>query len=303
MAFVLLPSAGLVGLAGPASAAAATVTLTSHSVSVEIKVGDTLTFVNGEAVTLGLHQVTGKVGGSAYDSGSLAPGERSAPTPAFSSSGTFSLQDQRTAVGSLVDPEVQSVTVVVKAPAASTSPTPTSGTTASPSSSGGTKADPSTGAGGTTTKKKSPAADKTPEPSRSQAGKKKDEAKGGTSPRTAAAASPVPTGGTGYALQPNLDTGALVVPGSSGTSPGGPAPAVAPVLPDDPALLLGQGSPVSYSADGTPVVRGALPGSQTVRRYGLPIALAVVALAGVGSLLVRVLLAEPAARRSTASAA
>ncbi len=38
---------------------------------------------------------------------------------------------------------------------------------------------------------------------------------------------------------------------------------------------------------------GGLPQPSTPRRYGLPVALAVVALLGSGSLLVRALLAEP----------
>ena len=43
---------------------------------------------------------------------------------------------------------------------------------------------------------------------------------------------------------------------------------------------------------------GRLPSSATARRYGLPAALAAVAAAGVVSLLVRLLLAHPAARRA-----
>jgi len=303
LALVLLPSAGLVALAGPASAATRSVELTEAAASVEIDVGDSLIFINGESSPLGRsHQVTGRVSGTSYDSTLLEPGEQSAETPAFTSSGTFSLQDERTAIGTLVDPRTMSVTVVVRAPAASPSPAPSGGGDESISdpTSPATKDTPST-SGGTATKKKQPATQKSPEPTKSPA-KKKTAAEAGTSPRSATTASPVPTGGTGYALQPNLDTGALLMPGS-GNGPGGPAPAVAPVLPEDPALLLGQGSPVSYQADQQLAVRGALPGSLTVRRYGLPIALAVVALAGVGSLLVRVLLAEPTARRATASPA
>jgi plastocyanin len=76
----------------------------------------------------------------------------------------------------------------------------------------------------------------------------------------------------------------------SGTPvPGGPAPAVAPVLP---------GATGTPSAVGTavPAEPGSLSGPEGGRRYGLPAVLAGVAAAGVGSLLVRLLLAHPAAR-------
>jgi hypothetical protein len=43
---------------------------------------------------------------------------------------------------------------------------------------------------------------------------------------------------------------------------------------------------------------GRLPEPPTGRRYGLPAALAAIAAAGVASLLVRLLLAHPAARRA-----
>ena len=106
------------------------------------------------------------------------------------------------------------------------------------------------------------------------------------------AASPSPAGGSGSVGAPPL-TGGF---GSGGfptlaPSPGGPAPAVAPVLPGE------QASPAPQSTEqAVAVAPGRLPEPATARRYGLPAALAAVAAAGVGSLLVRLLLAHPAAR-------
>ena len=297
LALVLLPSAGLVAFAGPASAATKGVSLTGSSVTVEIDAGDRVMFTNEDAGAVS-HRVTG----NGYDSDTLLVGSTST-TGALSSSTSFTDTAMTLEADGTSGDDTATITVVVT-PAPTASPTPTSGGgdgSISDPTSPATKDTPST-SGGTPAKKKQPTTEKTPEPTKSPA-KKKTAAEAGASPRSATAASPVPTGGTGYALQPDLDTGALLMPGGSGTGPGGPAPAVAPVLPDDPALLLGQGSPVGVQADQQLAARGALPGSLTVRRYGLPIALAVVALAGVGSLLVRVLLAEPAARRTTASTA
>jgi hypothetical protein len=61
----------------------------------------------------------------------------------------------------------------------------------------------------------------------------------------------------------------------------------------DPLLA----APPSVSPTLPPVqaVQGPLPGAGTSRELGLPTALAVLAAVGVASLLVRVLLAEPAA--------
>jgi len=54
-------------------------------------------------------------------------------------------------------------------------------------------------------------------------------------------------------------------------------------------------SPVAPAVLAAP---GRLPEPSTARRYGLPAALAAVAAAGVASLLVRLLLAHPAARQA-----
>ncbi|MCA1720481.1 MAG: hypothetical protein LC779_05015 [Actinobacteria bacterium] len=107
-----------------------------------------------------------------------------------------------------------------------------------------------------------------------------------------AGASPAssPTGGTG-AVGPPLISGELP---SAEPSPGGPAPDVAPVLPG----TEGEQSPEPTASAGPAVAvsPGRLAEPSTARRYGLPAALAAVAAAGVASLLVRLLLAHPAAR-------
>lgn len=111
----------------------------------------------------------------------------------------------------------------------------------------------------------------------------------GSSPAPA----PESTGGSGTAGGPLIGGGF----GSGGVplasaSPGGPAPDVAPVLPGS------EDGAASPSADEPGVITalGRLPEPATARRYGLPAALAAVGVAGVGSLLVRLLLAHPAAR-------
>ena len=106
-------------------------------------------------------------------------------------------------------------------------------------------------------------------------------------PGQSPAAEPSPTGGTG-AVGPPLIGGGLP---SLAPSPGGPAPDIAPALPGE------EPSPEPTSTDPAVLASpGRLPEPVTARRYGLPAALAAVAAAGVGSLLVRLLLAHPAAR-------
>jgi plastocyanin len=115
------------------------------------------------------------------------------------------------------------------------------------------------------------------------------------SPRSSAGtASASPTGGTGVGGPPPLAGGFGTIGGSKSPRPGqtGPAPNVAPTLagegvtqtePSGPAVAIGT---------------GRLPEPPTGRRYGLPAALAAIAAAGVASLLVRLLLAHPAAGRA-----
>lgn len=129
---------------------------------------------------------------------------------------------------------------------------------------------------------------------------------GGAGPAPAAS----PTGGTGTAQPP--------IPGGFGTldtepppMPGGLAPPPAIALPDLPAESAGplpetapELVPEEDSQAGTTAT--ALPGRlgspPTARGFGLPAALAAVLAAGIASLLVRLLLAEPAARRRVRSA-
>jgi hypothetical protein len=85
-----------------------------------------------------------------------------------------------------------------------------------------------------------------------------------------------------------------------------PAPVDDPVVP--PSVVgLPEVPPVpEASAPAGPLVQaqpGPLPGVGTVRGVGLPATLAALAVVGVASLLVRVLLAEPAARRGPLGAA
>ncbi|MDT7570923.1 MAG: hypothetical protein QOE05_1097 [Actinomycetota bacterium] len=106
-------------------------------------------------------------------------------------------------------------------------------------------------------------------------------------PASSPAASPSPTGGAGNIGPPPLAGG--VIPPPSPLA-GGPAPNVAPTL-------AGEEVPSAEpSGDAVAVGHGRLPEPPTGRKYGLPAALAAVGVAGVVSLLVRLLLAHPAAR-------
>lgn len=109
-----------------------------------------------------------------------------------------------------------------------------------------------------------------------------------TTPSASPAASP--TGGTGVVALPPLSGGTL---GQPSPPPGTtlPAPAVAPTLAGEDPVASGSPQPV------VAVGLGRLPEPPTGRRYGLPSTLAAVVALGVGSLLVRLLLAHPAARR------
>lgn len=100
--------------------------------------------------------------------------------------------------------------------------------------------------------------------------------------------------GSGTATPPGLiavDPGSLAQPLSD--QPVVP-PAVAELLGDAPVVVSPQ-----TASDRRPVqaLQGPLPGGGTSRALGLPATLAALAAAGVVSLIVRVLLAEPAAAR------
>lgn len=135
-----------------------------------------------------------------------------------------------------------------------------------------------------------------PSPARSPATSPKPSPAGQASPAPASPApAPSSTGGTGVVGAPPI-TGGFGSGGfpSAAPSPGAPAPNVAPVLPGEELPSAG---PVP-SGETVGVSAGRLREPSTARRYGLPAALAAVAAAGVGSLLVRLLLAHPAARQA-----
>jgi plastocyanin len=110
-----------------------------------------------------------------------------------------------------------------------------------------------------------------------------------------ASSAPSPTGGTGQVGPPPLagGFGTVGAPTPPGASPAGPAPNVAPTLAGEDPVVTAEPSAVAVA-----IGRGRLPEPPTGRRYGLPAALAAVGTAGVASLLVRLLLAHPAAKRA-----
>ncbi len=107
----------------------------------------------------------------------------------------------------------------------------------------------------------------------------------GTSPSP----SPSSTGGTGAASAPGFGGGAVGGFPSGSPSASLPAPQVAPVLP-------GETPSASAGPAGVLAEPGRLREAVGARRFGLPAALAAVGALGVGSLLLRLLLAQPASR-------
>lgn len=114
--------------------------------------------------------------------------------------------------------------------------------------------------------------------------------------------SPPPAGGSGSAALPPL-TGGFGAVGQPAPMPGGLAPAPTLALPLLPELQQAFGPlPATAPAPTTGALRatavaGDLAGQPTLRGYGLPAAIAVVLAGGVISLLVRLLVADPAAAR------
>jgi hypothetical protein len=91
----------------------------------------------------------------------------------------------------------------------------------------------------------------------------------------------------------------LAAPASPATRPAVAEPLAAEQRAVEP-LAVGQLAPEQPQprpAEQLQPAPGPLPGADTSRSLGLPAALAALAVLGVASLLVRVLLAEPAARR------
>lgn len=115
-------------------------------------------------------------------------------------------------------------------------------------------------------------------------------------------APPPPAGGSGSAALPPL-TGGFGSVGAPAPMPGGiaPAPSLAlPLLPEQQQAFgpLPATAPApTIGALRTTAVAGDLAGQPTLRGYGLPTAIAAVLAGGVLSLLVRLLVADPAAAR------
>ena len=122
---------------------------------------------------------------------------------------------------------------------------------------------------------------------------------------SAPAPAPSPTGGSGTAQSPPVGEGFGTLGTPSSPAPGGfaPPPAIAlPELPSESAAPLPETAPEPDVDEAGPLaVPGRLGAPAGYRGYGLPAALAVVLAAGVASLLVRLLLAEPAGRRRVRS--
>lgn len=116
---------------------------------------------------------------------------------------------------------------------------------------------------------------------------------GTAAPAPAAAAAPAPLPPLVGGVQTAPLGGLPPLPGTAPSVAGAPVPVTAP-----PATAL----PVT-ALPAVQALPGPLPGAPTDRGLGLPATLAALAAAGVGSLLVRVLLAEPAARRRPVPAA
>jgi len=124
-------------------------------------------------------------------------------------------------------------------------------------------------------------------------------------PRSSSAPAPSGSSEASPSSSPSPSTVVVVPPplaGGFGTIGVPPAPGsrvLPPAIAPNVAPTRSGESRASSQPDGGAVAIGSgrLPEPATGRRYGLPAALAVVASVGVASLLVRLLLAHPAARR------
>lgn len=132
---------------------------------------------------------------------------------------------------------------------------------------------------------------------------KPSPSKAGTSPKPSPApkpASPSPSPVGGGTASPPV-TGGFGTLGEPSPAPGGVAPPPAIALPELPGETAGPQPETAGEPDPVATTAAAVPGRlgspPTARGYGLPAVLAAVLAAGVASLLVRLLLAEPAARR------
>lgn len=265
LAPLLVALAALLGalvVAAPASAADRVVTITAAGVTpkvLEVAAGDTVTFVN-EGTRLDLVARSTSENWSFSSGLPILPGRRyTVPADQVKGPGTYTY-----AVGNDGEQPFAG-SVVVPAP-----PSPSPRPPGSPAPSGGGPG-PSGGSGGP----------------------------GG--PAGPGDGAPPAQGGTGVA-QPPVAGGFDSIPGATPPLPGGlaPGPTIAlPELPaEDPVGPAPETADEPEVADAGPLaVPGRLGAPAGYRGYGLPAALAAVLAAGVASLLVRLLLAEPAARR------
>jgi plastocyanin len=279
----LLLGASATVTSAAAQAAQVTVNLTEDGPTpefIEVPVGGTVVFVNQDDVA---HRVVateeaGKSTEWAYDSGAVDPGATSRPTDPFTSPGRYTFQDSSGVL--LTERTFRDEIGVLPAPSPTPSPDgsddgsgqpqPTSGPSASPGATPGSGGSPAPGAGA-------------PDPS------------GSASPGAPA------VGGTGVTAPLPLSGGFAGTGTAPVPIPGDPlAPAIAPPLAltdEGPAPLPYIAAPLEQAPSVAALPTGSLPGVDTGRDRGLPAVLAALLVVGVVSLLVRVLLAEPAARR------
>lgn len=281
---LLLAASAAVAPATAQAQAQVTVTLTPSGPTpefIEVPVGGTVVFANEDTT---VHRVTatveeGKSTAWTYDSGPIEAGTTSAPTAPFEAPGRYTFDD----VQGLLLPKTFSDEIGVL-PASSPSPS------ADPSTSPQPDGEQAAGPGASPSASGSPAAP-------------------GTSADSPAASpgAPAPAGGTGSTGPLPLDGGF----GSTGSAPvpipGDPlAPAIAPplLLPDEGPLPLPYiaAAPGDEAPSVAALPTGSLPGADTGRDLGLPSVLGALAIAGLVSMIVRVLLAEPAARRPAEAA-
>ena len=273
----LLESCGpVVWFARPAAASTATVihvTAGGTPNDVRATVGTTVTFRNDDATFP--HAFQSSSGPWSFSTGTINPGQEYVVPAPLGAAGTYGY------VGSGLDGARPGFggTVTVNENAPAPVPAPTATTPTAPNAAASSAPRPSSAA---------------PKPSPSAAGAV-------PAPSASPTAGPARAGGTGVGVPAPLPG---FLGGSLGVTPapvaGGPAPNVAP-----PVLTGAPGGPAPAAeapGAGGPAVRGGrLPEPATHREYGLPSVLALLAALGIASLLVRLLLAEAARSRPTAS--
>ncbi len=297
-------------LGGPSASAAAPtvmVKLTGSGpvpLSVMIPVGGQVVFVNNNDNLT--HHVTATKG---FKFDLTVKTGATARTPLLTTAGMFTYQDARLVPGTSVQVGTAVTGIVRVTSAPSPSPSPSPSATAAPKPSGGASPRP-TASGAASPKPTAAGPAPSPGTSASPAATGSTGGAGGAGGGAGGARGRGGTGGSGTATSPLLPGflgGSLGPPAAAPET--GPAPNVAPPAPSalpgsDGAVaggppVPGAGALVSGSTGtaGSPTSGGSLAQRSPSRHYGLPAALAVVAMAGVLSLLLRLLLSEPAAVR------